>query len=164
MVKLDRLSQGEFARWFALSVERQAEDRAWVNGTDPKAEREQLAAMTPVLLPKGMDSPDHAFRVARDEAGSELGFVWVGVAPGAPEGTCLLFDIYVHEAHRGRGVARAIIKQMFESLKSDAVRTVVLYVRADNAPARALYKRSGSVEDAAAAGVKDLQRHEVGRT
>ncbi|MDD5264162.1 MAG: bifunctional GNAT family N-acetyltransferase/class I SAM-dependent methyltransferase [Candidatus Bipolaricaulis sp.] len=157
MVKLERLSQDEFNRWLAQSADRQAEDRAWVNGTDSKAEREQLEAMIPVLLPKGVDSPDHAFRVARDEAGNELGFVWVGVAPGAPEGTCLLFDIYVHEAHRGRGVARAMLEQMLESLKGDAIKTVVLYVRADNAPARALYKKLGFVEDAAPEGARSLQ-------
>ncbi len=78
-------------------------------------------------------------------------------APGAPDGTCLLFDIYVHEAHRGRGVARAILEQMFESLKGDAVRTVVLYVRADNAPARALYEKLGFVEDEASEGARDLR-------
>jgi ribosomal protein S18 acetylase RimI-like enzyme len=157
MVKLERLSEDEFDRWLTQSADRQAEDRAWVNGTDPKTEREQLGAMIPVLLPKGMDSPDHAFRIARDEAGKELGFVWVGVAPGMPADTCLLFDIYVHEAHRGRGVARAILEQMLESLKGDAIKTVVLYVRADNAPARALYKKLGFVEDEASGGAKDLQ-------
>jgi ribosomal protein S18 acetylase RimI-like enzyme len=156
MVKLHRPTQDEFDRWLALSAERQAEDRAWVNGTDPKREREQLEAMIPVLLPKGMDSPDHAFRIARDEAGKELGFVWVGVAPGMTADTCLLFDIYVHEAHRGRGVARAILEQMLESLKGDA-KTVVLYVRADNTPARALYTKLGFVEDEAPEGAKDLQ-------
>ncbi|MDD4903638.1 MAG: GNAT family N-acetyltransferase [Candidatus Bipolaricaulis sp.] len=157
MVVLRKSTQEEFDRWFALSMERQAEDRAWVNGTDPKAERAQLEAMIPVLLPKGMDSPDHAFRVARDEAGNELGFVWVGVAPGAPEGTCVLFDVHVHEAHRGRGVARAMLEQMLESLKGDAIKTVVLYVRADNAPARALYTKLGFVEEETPEGAKDLQ-------
>ncbi|MCX6100065.1 MAG: hypothetical protein NTV92_01310, partial [Candidatus Bipolaricaulota bacterium] len=79
MVKLDRPTREEFDRWFAFSTERQAQDRAWVNGTDPKAEHAQLDAMIPVLLPKGMDSPNHAFRIARDETGEELGLVWVGV-------------------------------------------------------------------------------------
>lgn len=157
MVKLHRPTQDEFERWLVQSADRQAEDRAWVNGTDPKAERGQLEAMIPVLLPKGMDSPDHAFRVARDEAGDELGFVWVGVLPNAPSGSCVLFDIYVHEAHRGRGVARAMLEQMLESLRGDAIKTVILYVRADNAPARALYKKLGFVEDDAPEGAKDIQ-------
>jgi ubiquinone/menaquinone biosynthesis C-methylase UbiE len=74
-----------------------------------------------------------------------------------PADTCLLFDIYVHEAHRGRGLGRAILERMLDSLKADGVRDVVLYVRADNAPALALYKKLGFAEDAALAGTKDLQ-------
>jgi len=157
MLRLDRLTREEFDRWFALSTDRQAEDRAWVNGTDLKTERAQLDAMIPVLLPNGMDTPNHAFRIPRDETGEELGFVWVGVAPGMPANACLLFDIYVHEAHRGRGLGRAILEQMFDSLKADSVHTVVLYVRSDNAPARALYRRLGFAEDEAPAGARDLQ-------
>jgi len=157
MLRLDRPTQEEFDRWFALSAERQAGDRAWVNGTDPETERAQLEAMIPMLLPNGMDTPNHAFQIARDETGEELGFVWVGVAPGIPADTCLLFDIYVHEAHRGRGLGRAILERMFDSLKADGIRNVGLYVRADNGPARALYKKLGFVEDEAPAGARDLQ-------
>ena len=157
MLQLNRPTREEFDRWLALSADRQAEDRVWVNGTDPKAERAQLDAMIPMLLPNGLDSPNHAFRIARDETGKELGFVWVGVAPGMPADTCLLFDIYVHETHRGQGLGRAILEQMLDSLKADGIRNVVLYVRADNSPARALYKRLGFAEDAAPAGTKDLQ-------
>ncbi|MCX6093053.1 MAG: bifunctional GNAT family N-acetyltransferase/class I SAM-dependent methyltransferase [Candidatus Bipolaricaulota bacterium] len=146
-----------FDRWFAFSTERQAQDRAWVNGTDPKAEHAQLDAMIPVLLPKGMDSPNHAFRIARDETGEELGLVWVGVLPDAPKDACVLFDIYVHAAHRGRGVARAMLEQIFESLKADGVHTVLLYVRSDNAQARALYKKLGFVEGEAPTGKRNLE-------
>lgn len=157
MLQLDRLTREEFDHWFALSTERQAEDRAWVNETDPQQERAQLDAMIPMLLPTGLDSPNHAFRIARDETGEELGFVWVGVAPGMPADTSLLFDIYVHEANRGRGVAKAILEQLLESLKADGIRTVALNVRADNAAARAVYKKLGFVEVSAPAEARDFQ-------
>jgi SAM-dependent methyltransferase len=74
-----------------------------------------------------------------------------------PADTCLLFDIYVHEAHRGRGLGRAILEQMLDSLKADGIRNIGLYVRADNAPARALYKKLGFVEDEAPKGASSLQ-------
>ncbi len=157
MVRLDRLTEEEFARWLELSAQRQADDRAWVNGSDPAVERAQVNAMVPVLLPNGLDSPGHAFRVARDASGEELGFVWVGALPDAPEGTCILFDLFVHEPHRGRGIGRAILEQTFDLLRADEVDTVVLYVRADNAPARALYARLGFVAVDAPEGAKDLQ-------
>jgi GNAT superfamily N-acetyltransferase/ubiquinone/menaquinone biosynthesis C-methylase UbiE len=128
-----------------------------VNGTDPQQERAQLDAMIPMLLPTGLDSPNHAFRIARDEGGAEVGFVWVGALPGMPADTCLLFDIYVPEVHRGRGLGRAILEQIFESLKADGVHTVLLYVRSDNAQARALYKELGFAEGEAPAGKRDLE-------
>ena len=161
MVKLDRPTQEEFDRWFRLSTERQAEDRAWVNGTDAETERAQLDAVITVLLPAGMDSPNHAFRIARDETGEELGFVWVGVLPDAPAGACILFDIYVHEKHRGHGIAQAVLGQMFDLLRADGVTTVELHVRADNVPARALYARLGFVADEATDGAHDLQMRKV---
>jgi len=157
MVRLDRPTEEEFARWLEGSAQRQAEDRAWVNGSDPALEREQVDAMVPVLLPNGLDSPNHAFRVARDETGEELGFVWVGVLPGAPAGTCILFDLFVHEPCRSRGIGRAMLEQMFELLRADEVHTILLYVRADNAPARALYTRLGFVAADVPAGARDLQ-------
>jgi ribosomal protein S18 acetylase RimI-like enzyme len=157
MVRLDRPTQEEFDRWLELSAQRQAEDRAWVNGTDAAAERAQVNLMIPILLPAGLESPDHAFRVARAESGEELGFVWVGTLPDAPPGTCLLFDLFVHESHRGRRVGRAILEQMLDLLRADHIDTVLLYVRADNAPARALYTHLGFVAVDSSEGARDLQ-------
>jgi ribosomal protein S18 acetylase RimI-like enzyme len=157
MIRLDHPTREEFDRWFALSAERQAEDRAWANGADPKAERAQLDAMIPLLLPNGIDTLNHAFRIARDETGEELGFAWIGALPGLHENSRVLFDIYVHESRRGRGVARAILERMLDAAKIEGIRTVILYVRADNAPARALYRKLGFVEDEAPAGTKALQ-------
>jgi len=104
-----------------------------------------------------MDTPNHAFRIARDGTSCELGFVWVGVFPDMPADTRVLFDLFVHQGHRGRGVGHAILEQMFDLAKADGVHTVLLYVRADNAPARALYASLGFVADAAPDGARDLQ-------
>jgi ribosomal protein S18 acetylase RimI-like enzyme len=161
MVKLSQPTREEFDRWFALSAERQAEDRAWVNGTDRKTERAQLDALVPVILPNGMDTPNHAFRIVRDTTGTELGFVWVGTLPGSPEGTSLLFDVYVHADHRGRGIGREALERVFELLRADGITTLALYVRADNAPARALYAHLGFVAEEAPDGARDLQMRKV---
>lgn len=157
MVKLERLTEDEFHRWLEVSAQQQAEDRAWVNGSEPAVERARVDAMVPILLPNGLDSPGHAFRIARDETGEELGFVWVGVLPGAPADSCVLFDIHVRAPHRGRGVGRAVLEQMFDLLRADGIKTVALYVRADNAPARALYAGLGFVAEPAPDGSRDLQ-------
>lgn len=63
------------------------------------------------LVPEGLDSPNNACRVARDEGDRELGFVWIGILPDARAGACIPVDMYVHEAHRGRGIARAMLER-----------------------------------------------------
>ncbi|MEW5826314.1 MAG: bifunctional GNAT family N-acetyltransferase/class I SAM-dependent methyltransferase [Candidatus Bipolaricaulota bacterium] len=157
MVRLERPTQEEFDRWFALSVERQAQDRAWVQGSAVDDERARLDAMVPILLPDGMESPNHSFRIARGENGRELGFVWVGVLPDSPKETCVLFDIYVHEECRGHGVAHAMLEATLEAVRAYGTREVQLFVRADNAPARALYADLGFVEIDATAGARDVR-------
>lgn len=157
MVRLDHLAAVDFARWLELSARRQAEDRAWVHGSDAMAERKKLDAMIPILLPGGLDTPGHSFRAARDERGTELGFAWIGILPGAPEGTRVLFDVYVHEEHRGRRVGRTILEQMLELAKADGADTMLLYVRTDNAPARALYTSLGFVAEPTPDGARELQ-------
>jgi ubiquinone/menaquinone biosynthesis C-methylase UbiE len=50
-----------------------------------------------------------------------------------------------------------MLERIFESLKADGVHTVLLYVRSDNAKARALYKKLGFVGGEAPAGKRDLE-------
>lgn len=143
MITLEELSQEEFDRWFALSTDRQAEDRAWTSGSDPAEERKGLEAMTPQLLPAGKDTQGHVFRAARNAKGQDVAFVWFGSLPGQPSEMKLLFDIYVDPAHRRKGCARGILTMMFDELAANGVRDVVLNVRGDNEAALALYAQLG---------------------
>jgi len=143
MLELVAATQEAFDRWFEESTERQAEDRAWVSGSEPAEERARLDAMIPNLLPEGKESPGHVFRVARVEDGSEVAFVWFGTPPGMPANMKLLFDIYVAPEHRRRGYARVILTEMLERLASEGTTAVALNSRGDNAPALALYESLG---------------------
>jgi ribosomal protein S18 acetylase RimI-like enzyme len=52
-------------------------------------------------------------------------------------------DLFVGAAHRGCGVGRALLDALVHSVNSRQARALHLMVRPDNAPARALYERSG---------------------
>lgn len=143
MLKLVQPSQHVFDRRFDESADRQAEDRAWVSGGDPAEERKQLDAMIPQLLPAGMASPGHIFRVAQIDGGADVAFVWFGAVPGMPEGVKLLFDICVDPAHRRQGHARAILTQMLEAHAEEDTKVVLLNARGDNTAALALYESLG---------------------
>ncbi|MFC2077915.1 GNAT family N-acetyltransferase [Candidatus Bipolaricaulota bacterium] len=143
MLTLKTPSQETFNRWFELSTNRQAVDRAWVSGGDLAEERKQLDAMIPQLLPNGKDTPEHVFRTAQDEEGQDVAFVWFGSLPGQPPEIKLLFDIYVEPVHRRNGYAREILTAMLDELAAEGVRDVFLNARGDNEPALALYEQLG---------------------
>jgi len=143
MLTLCAPSQETFNRWFELSTNRQAVDRAWVSGGDLVEERQRLDAMIPQLLPNGKDTPGHVFRTAQDEEGQDVAFVWFGSLPGQPPEIKLLFDIYVEPGHRRKGYAREILTAILDELAAEGVKDIFLNARGDNEPALALYERLG---------------------
>ena len=143
MLKLVKPDANTFDRWFEESAQRQAEDRAWAAGGSVEEHRAEVDQMIPILLPEGIETPGHVFRVAEDESGADVAFVWVGVAPGLPPGTKFLFDIVVRSEHRRQGATREILTQLLTNLSADGTETVMLQARGDNAPALALYERLG---------------------
>ncbi len=54
--------------------------------------------------------------------------------------------VAVDPAHRGRGVATALVRTLLEAARDDGAERVLLEVAADNAPAIALYGRHGFAE------------------
>ena len=143
MITLRPLSAKEFETWFARSTERQAEDRAWASGRSAREELAGLQQMIPVLLPQGQETPGHDFRLAEDNAGNVIGFVWFGTLPGQPAISTFLFDVFVEPAHRRKGYARTILVNMMEHLTARGIGQFGLDVRADNLGARALYESLG---------------------
>jgi len=143
MLTLCAPSQEAFNRWFELSTNRQAVDRAWVSGGDLAEERQRLDAMIPQLLPNGKDTPGHVFRAAQDEERQDIAFVWFGSLPGQPPEIKFLFDIYVEPGHRRNGYAREILTSILDELAAQGVKDVFLNARGDNEPALALYAQLG---------------------
>jgi len=54
-----------------------------------------------------------------------------------------LYDIFSIEAMRGRGLARALCRQLLRLAAEDGARVAYLQVEASNAPARRIYERLG---------------------
>jgi GNAT superfamily N-acetyltransferase len=54
-----------------------------------------------------------------------------------------LYDIFSVEAMRGRGLARALCRQLLRLAVADGARVAYLQVESSNAPARRIYERLG---------------------
>ncbi len=70
------------------------------------------------------------------------GSCWLKVENGIGE----FYAVAVRPDLQGRGIGRRLMRAGFDRLRSLGIRTASLYVEADNAPALALYRRSGFTE------------------
>jgi ribosomal protein S18 acetylase RimI-like enzyme len=97
-------------------------------------------------------APPNALLVAVDEHGDVVGFT----AVHPPEGE--MFLLFVHPAHAGRGVGRALLDAAHEELRAVGCREVFLYTHEENKRALAVYeaagyRRDGSVRESDFRGV-----------
>lgn len=87
-------------------------------------------------------NPAAIFRVVAGDDGAAVGFTQiVEIDERSRHG---VFGIAIDARHRGRGHGRAALEQTVEAARADGrIDKLVLYVAADNAPARALYSSAG---------------------
>jgi ribosomal protein S18 acetylase RimI-like enzyme len=81
--------------------------------------------------------------VSRDQAGRLAGFCWVVLFdPGTGlEGE--VAEVYVAQAHRGKGVGEALVRRAVELFEQRGVTLGYVWTRSDNDPAIRLYRSAG---------------------
>ncbi len=149
----------QFRYWFECSMTRQAEDRAWAYHTSMEEEKENLETLIPKLLPQGMHTRSHYFRVGGQEGSENQGFIWFGVLPGLSKGSIALIDILVDSDTRGQGLGRYMLTAMLQSLKKEGYQIVILEVRQDNKAAIDLYTSLGFTPSRTVDGVNRMHLH-----
>jgi len=83
--------------------------------------------------------------------------------PPVREPSLYLSKIFVTEQFRGRGLARTMLAELYGLARTEDLHGVSLHVRADNAPALALYASEGfTVIDKSASYLVLLRREQTG--
>jgi RimJ/RimL family protein N-acetyltransferase len=143
-IRLEPMSDADFAVFFERSIADYAEDNVRAGRWDPANAREASRADHDRLLPQGMRTPDHYLRAIRDAGtGGRVGDVWYAVrSEGGPPGIWI-FWLGVDPAHRRHGYAAAALAAVEEEARRLGVLRIGLHVFAFNAGARALYERLG---------------------
>ena len=93
-------------------------------------------------FPDGRPAPGHHVRAVVEE-GRTIGFVWYGPEADASDDRWWLWDIWVEESDRGRGVGREVLALVEAEVRQVQGRSLGLSVFGSNAGARRLYERSG---------------------
>ena len=98
-------------------------------------------------LSEGLKTLDAYLYVIEDDVGSAVGYVWIARQRdqvGNP--VAYVYDIWIHERSRGRGLGRSAMVALEEEVRSQGLDRIHLNVFGYNTPARRLYESLGYTE------------------
>lgn len=141
-VQLVPLSASAFPAWRKRSSTEYASDLIRSGESEQEAHRrsdESLAAAFPGNLPTAANA---VFEVLGD-AGTSVGYVWVGTDSSEDQHSWWVWDIVIDEGHRGQGLGRKTMQLAEDYARSQGARTLGLNVFGFNHGARGLYESLG---------------------
>lgn len=106
-----------------------------------------LAGVNPRAFETELRDPRFAFRLATED-GALIGFAKLGpdALPGAQAGSLELYQIYLLEPWKGRGIAAALMDWAMAEARARGATKLRLTVYIDNHRARRFYERYGFEE------------------
>ncbi len=143
-IKLRPIKKEEFNGWINISINHQAKDQSNVSGKKISEETEELNKMLPILLPSGLHTKQHHFYVIDTLDESNIGFIWLGKLQQLDDSSMFLFDIYINDEYRSKGIGRIAMKKLEEIVISLQCDKVVLNVFKSNY-AKNLYESLGYI-------------------
>jgi ribosomal protein S18 acetylase RimI-like enzyme len=98
------------------------------------------------LLPEGAATPGNEVRSVMSADGQVVGSVWLGPKGPGDTYTCVVWDIHIEPAVRGRGFGRAAMLEAEALAGRMGYARIELHVFGDNTVARQLYRSLGYIE------------------
>lgn len=147
----------EFEPFMAEHIRRSSEDRMATDRLSMAEALEYVQHQIQTLLPQGLNTEGHLFRVLLDGHGDAIGHFWLFV--GHPR-EALLYDLFVAPAHRRQGLGRATLAIVDRLAMTYGCDRVWLNVVNHNEAARALYTDAG-YETAALHMVKFIDKSQT---
>ena len=156
-LRLRPMRDDEWDAWYAWALPEYADDLVRNESLTPEDALVQATKEADALLPDGLATPGHHLLVAEDAGdGRRVGYLWFGHRAREPDpGVAWLYDIFVEETDRGRGVGRALMRLLEVEVRAAGMHRIELNVFGDNAHAQRLYESLAYVEMARQMG-KDL--------
>jgi ribosomal protein S18 acetylase RimI-like enzyme len=144
-VAMRPMREDEYDAWLSGATEDYARENSENKGIAFEEALPKARADMESLLPKGLATPNHTIEIAEDPNGGErLGYLWHARETRESGREVLwLYDLYVEEAHRGRGVGRRLMEILEERATAMGLGRIELNVFGHNATARSLYESSG---------------------
>ncbi len=142
MLLIRPMNEIEFQSFLPDSITGYAADKVrsgnWTHEEAEKRSTEEHAR----LLPQGLATPQH-FLYTIEFEGKAVGRLWLSGDPTPAGGAGFIFDVYLEEAFRGRGLATQALKLLEAEAAQLGLKRLSLHVFGFNTAARALYNRLG---------------------
>lgn len=142
MVALRKMNQVEFDAFLAYDIPAYANEKVragnWTLDEALARSREDHDR----LLPHGLNTPYHHFFVIEVD-GRPVGRIWLSSDPSTAGGAGFVYDLFVDEAFRRRGIAQEAMLLLEDEAARLGLSSLALHVFGYNLPARALYEKLG---------------------
>jgi len=131
-----------FPSWLEQSGAEYAADLMVLGQSRTEAERSAARGMAE-SFPDGKTQPGHHVFDITEDQGRVVGYLWIGAALGGGEREWWLWDIFINEEDRHRGLGGEAMIAAEEFARGQGVASLGLSVFGFNAAARRLYDKLG---------------------
>ena len=143
MVRLVPMTVEESEEYLEREIEIYAEENVKAGYWAAAEALEESRKAHQQLLPTGVATTDHHFLKIQDEGGTAIGAAWLKANRDTALPSGFVYDLFINEAHRGKGHGKQAMLALEKKAKELGLRTLALHVFAHNAAARALYQNLG---------------------
>jgi len=144
MVHLHEMTEAEFSEYKPFLIEGYAQDISRNYQISLEEARTSSANQIDGLLSQGLSTPNqflYEIRLKEDATEEKMGYLWLDV--DKMKHRCFIYDIYLHEAFRGKGWGRKTLELVEARMVERKIQKISLHVFADNTIAHELYGKLG---------------------
>ena len=144
MTRLRPMRPSVFPAFVEAAVASYAEDNVKAERWSEAEALELARGEITLLLFRGLDTPEHRlFEIEDDADGTLVGFLWLGSLRRGNARVAFVYQLVVSEPYRGRGHAKAALRQAAALAAADGYARMELHVFRHNTVALGLYASVG---------------------
>jgi ribosomal protein S18 acetylase RimI-like enzyme len=140
------MTSEEFESWRPWAIEEYAREDVEHKEVDPERALGNMSAFLESVIPRGPRTEGHQMSIVEDAAtGERAGYVWWADRDLDAGPAAWIYDVYIDEPHRGKGLGRALMERVEAQVREAGLTRMELHVWVDNDPAASLYRSLGFV-------------------
>lgn len=141
MIHFTRMNQEDFSIWRENAILEYAENKIKAGNVKPEEAVEQSRRDYDILLPDGLETPDHLIYNVMTDDGLLVGNLWVHVRNHGQE--LYICEVKVEENVRSKGFGTQILQLLEQQAKKLGISKISLHVFGHNEVAQGLYRKMG---------------------